>query len=112
MIKSLLSKIVNIIANVFALTAMLSMIILAINNIFVITTNEQFINIMLLISKYAGIVLIILVSVKCALKLPFFIRIPYYILIAIFIIIVFFEPVFQSIIDTFFGNSSNALIYF
>lgn len=103
MIKKLLSKIVNLAINILAFCAIISLLVLAINSIFTITTNQQAIDIMTIISKYAGIGLIILVAFKCALRLPFFIRIPYYILIVAVIILTFFQPVYQALIDTIKG---------
>ena len=107
-IKGLLAKIVGIAIYVLAFVALLSIIVLAINNVFVIVTDEQAIRIMTLISKYAGILLILLVSLKCALKLPLFLTIPYLVLIALVVILEFFHPIYESIVQTITGTSAGA----
>ena len=101
MIKKLLSKIVGLAIYVLAFVTIISIIVLAINKLFVIVTNEQFILIMSIIVNYAGIALIILTGLKCALKLPLLIGIPYMVLIAIVIVLSFFQPAFDALVQTF-----------
>ena len=101
MIKGLLSKIVGLVVNILAFVTILSIIILAVNKIFTIVTDEQFIRVMSIIVNYAGILLIILTGLKCALKLPLILGIPYMVLIAVVIVLSFFQPAFDALVQTF-----------
>lgn len=103
-IKGLLGKIVGIVIYVLAFVALISIILLSVNSIFVVVTDETAIKVMTLISKYAGILLIILVCTRSALKLPLILCIPYLILIAVLVILEFFHPVFDSVIQTITGT--------
>lgn len=104
MIKGLLSKIVDLVINILAFVAILSIIVLAVNKFFLLVADPTFIKVMTLISSYAGTALLILVALKNALKLPLFLTIPYIILIAIVVVIIFFEPVYQAVISTILGS--------
>ena len=97
MIKGLLSKIVGLVVNILAFVTILSIIILAVNKIFTIVTDEQFIRVMSIIVNYAGILLIILTG----LKLPLILGIPYMLLIAVVIVLSFFQPAFDALVQTF-----------
>ena len=102
-IKGLLGKIVGIVIYVFAFVALISILLLSLNSVFSLVTDPEALKIMALISKYAGIILIILVCTRSALKLPLILCIPYLILVAALIILQFFQPVYDSIIQTITG---------
>ena len=101
MIKALLSKVVGLVVNILAFVTIVSIIILAVNKIFIIVSDELFIKIMSIIVNYAGILLIILTGLKGALKLPLFLGIPYMILIAVVVVLSFFQPAFDALVQTF-----------
>jgi hypothetical protein len=106
LIHGLLKKIVGIVISVLAFVACLSFVLLAINSIFVLVTDETAILVMTLITRYAGISLILLVALKSALGFPFFIRIPYIILIALVLLLNFFPAVYESLIAVFLPPSA------
>ena len=101
MIKGFLSKIVGLAIHILAFVTILSIIILALNKLLVIVTDETFIKWMSIIVNYAGILLIILVGLKGALKLPLILGIPYMLLIGVVVILSFFQPVFDALVQTF-----------
>ena len=108
-IKGLLGKIVGIVIYVFAFIALVSILLLSLNSVLKLVTDEQTLKIMAIISKYAGIILIILVCTRSALKLPLILCIPYLLLVAAFIVLQFFQPVYDSVIQTITGvNPSTA----
>lgn len=107
-IKGLLGKIVGIVIYVLAFLALVSILLLSANSIFNVVTDANAIKIMTLISKYAGILLIILVCVRSALKLPLFLCIPYLILVALLVVLEFFHPVYESVIQTISGQTPAA----
>lgn len=111
-IKGLLGRIIGIVIYLFAFIALISILLLSINSTFKVVSDENVIKAMLLISKYSGILLLILVCVRSALKLPLVLCIPYLILIVALIVLQFFQPVYDSIIQTITGTQpeSNAVI--